>query len=170
MKKKLILLYSIPFSLYGALALPFHNPEQTPPAPKTILSPKIVVNAASSLSWWSCPEKIILDVSSNKDFIKNNQSVAVPGFSLSVKKKFWQAEHSKTIYIGAKVNLAKRSNAIKTDYYDHDETQARLEVHQDIKSIRIAPFAEWLLQQTRFSLSVWIAPTIGIRGVERFRW
>ncbi len=172
MKKKLLLLCTIPLSLYSTLAFlgPYRLPEHNQPTMETAVSPNIVINAGPTLSWWHCPDRTILDVSSNKDFIKNNQSATVPGFSFSLKRKFWQSERPTALYIGAKFNFAKRNNAIKTDYFDHDETQASLEVHQDIKSIRIAPFAEWLVQQTRFSLSVWIAPTIGIRGVERFRW
>lgn len=173
MKKKLFLILCIlAFQSYSTFTLigPYRLPKKEYKIIPSPISPKIIINAGPTLSWWRCPKNIILDVGRNKDVIKNNQSAPIPGFSFSLKRKFFQSERPTAVYIGAKVHFAKHNNAIKTDYFDDDEPQASLEIHQDIKSIRIAPFAEWLVQQTRFSLSVWIAPTIGIRGVEQFRW
>lgn len=172
MKKYVLLLSIIPLYLYSTrpFIYPFFPPSRNESLPEPTSSPKIVINAGPTLSKWHCPQRIILNVSSNKDFIKSNQNALVPGFSFSLKRKFWQSQRSNAIYIGAKVNFAKRANAIKTDYYNYGQPQAELEIHQDIKSIRVAPFAEWVIQQTLFSLSAWVAPTIGIRGVQRFRW
>lgn len=176
MKKQLFFLYIIPLYLYSSFTFigPYQPPQSAPKLealPLTI-SPNIIINAGPTLSWWRCPERIILDVSSNKDFIKNNKSAVVPGFSFSLKRKFWQSYRPISVYIGFKTNFAKHKNATKTDYFDHDETQASLEIHQDIKSIRVAPFFEGVLEHERFSLSAWIAPTIGIKTVDRykFRW
>lgn len=168
MKKKILFLYIVPFSLYSTFAFiePYNLPEHNTATIKA--SSKFIIDAGPSLSWWRCPKQIMLDVGGNEDFIKNNISEPVPGFSFSLKRRFWQSKRPTAIYIGWKVNYAKRSKAIKTDYFDHNTTQATLEIHQDIKNIRIAPFFEWILEQKKFSLSTWIAPTIGIKAINKF--
>ena len=142
MKKTLIILiFLIPIQL---LTMSFVGPYQEPTIQKRNFQkkmPPLFFDAGMSFSWWHCPKHIMLDVSSNKDFIDNSISKVVPGCYGSLSTRLYAFRtHPIKIYTGIRGTYGQRKNSIRTDYFKEGDTEALLETHHSLKHIRLSPF------------------------------
>lgn len=149
-----------------SLILIFSNSTHT----STTNTQKSFLTIAPTLSWWRSPKRIILDTGGDKDYIQNNTSDPTVGFYCAVMRQvYFFPRKSIALRLGFQANIAKRKEALHTDYFDVDATTTDVEVRQDIKVFHLAPRFELCVTKPSVCVSTWIAPVLALKTIENFK-
>lgn len=128
-----------------------------------------VFEGGATLGWWKNPSYTILDVSSNKDTASGNRSRVVPGFYLLFARNLYPFKNPAfTGKIGFRCSYGRRKDGLRNDFYDDDLPNTTIELVHNIQTMRLAPFLGFQYDRSRFSVSVWAAPTIAFKTVDWF--
>jgi hypothetical protein len=136
-------------------------------------NPNLYWSLGPTFSVYRLSRTTVLDLGSNKDFLKHNSSRMVPGFCFDIGRDWkdvdWLYRDIHLNY-GLKISYARRNKAVKNDYFETGQTTALFEAKQDVRDLRFTPYIE--LERTfknRFKYGLSVGFGIGVKTLDNLK-
>lgn len=136
-------------------------------------NPRLYWSFGPTVSLYHLSRSTILDLGSNKDFLKNNRIKAVPGFCFDIGRNWTEVSwkrYATDLNYGLRISYAHGNKALTNDYWEPGQTASSFDIKQDVRDLRFTPYiACEKTYKERFKYGLSAGFGIGVHVLDNFK-
>lgn len=136
-------------------------------------NPRLYWSFGPTVSLYHLSRTTLLDLGSNKDYLKNNRLKAVPGFCFDIGRNWKEVNwkrYSSNLNYGLRIAYAHSNKAVTNDYFEPGQTASSFYVKQDVRDLRFTPYiACEKTYKERFTCALSAGFGIGVHVLDNFK-